>query len=449
MGQRAGSRRRIVAVGALVVITACGFLAVTAGGAQARSEAAQPHKVETSPACGDVSGPFARCSAVRVLNPDAVVVGHSSRNGNGNRRPNTTTTTKATTTTTKATTTTTTQPSSTTTTTIPTDGVCTTVHSGYTPCDLQDAYALPSDSAGSGKTVAIVDAFDNPNAEADLGVYRAEYGLAPCTTANGCFRKVNQNGGATPPSADPGWGEEIALDLDMVSAVCPNCNILLVEANSNGLGDLLTAENRAASMGASVISNSWGAGEFRFETSYDSYFDHGIPITASTGDNGYGVSWPASSPTVTAVGGTSLTTAGNARGWSETAWDGAGSGCSSRESKPTFQHDTGCSRRAVGDVSAIADPQTGVAVYDTYGTGGDWLVFGGTSVAAPIIASVYALAGNGASISSPSYAYSHSSSLFDVTSGSNGSCGGGYLCTAGPGYDGPTGLGTPNGVGAF
>jgi subtilase family serine protease len=293
-----------------------------------------------------------------------------------------------------------------------------------------------------------VDAFDNPRIESDLAAYRAQYGLPSCTTANGCFRKVNQTGGATSPPADKNWAEEISLDLDMVSAACPNCRILLVEATSNSLIDLLTAENTAATLGANAISNSWGAGEFGSETSYDQYFNYGIPITASTGDFGYGVSWPAASPYVTAVGGTSLVHAANARGWSETAWNGAGSGCSAYEPKPVFQTDPGCARRAVADVSAIADPQTGVAVYDTYNEPG-WMVFGGTSVSAPIVASIYALAGNGAGISTPAFAYTHVGSLFDVTSGSNGSCGVSYLCTAGLGFDGPTGLGTPNGTGAF
>jgi subtilase family serine protease len=325
---------------------------------------------------------------------------------------------------------------------------CTTAHPGYSPCDLQSAYALPSSTAGGGQTVAIVDAYDDPKAESDLAVYRAAYGLAPCTTANGCFRKVNQTGGTAYPAANTGWAEEISLDVDMVSAVCPNCRILLVEASSNSLANLLTAENTAAALGANVISNSWGAGEFGSESLYDGYFQHGIPITASTGDSGYGVSWPAASPYVTAVGGTSLVGATNTRGWSETAWSGAGSGCSAVVPKPSWQTDSGCARRAVADVSAVADPSTGVATYDSYNEPG-WMVFGGTSVAAPVIASTYALAGNGASVASPGYAYAHASALFDVTSGSNGNCGGSYLCTAVPGYDGPTGLGTPNGTGAF
>jgi len=280
-------------------------------------------------------------------------------------------------------------------------------------------------------------------------VYRSQFGLPACTTANGCFRKINQNGGTKYPRGSIGWAEEISLDLDMVSAICPNCHILLVEANSNRFSDLATAVDQAAQQGANEISNSYGGSEYSNEVNDQSHFNHpGIAITASSGDSGYGVQFPAASQYVTAVGGTTLTQASNSRGWSETAWSGAGSGCSAYISKPSWQTDSGCSKRTVADVSADADPNTGVSVYDTYHEPG-WLVFGGTSVASPIIASVYALAGNANSVSYGSYPYSHSGSLFDVTSGSNGSCGGSYLCTAEPGYDGPTGLGTPDGSGGF
>ncbi|HLG79040.1 MAG TPA: S53 family peptidase [Ktedonobacteraceae bacterium] len=325
--------------------------------------------------------------------------------------------------------------------------------SGYNPADLQSAYKLPSSTAGSGQTVAIVDAYDDPNAESDLGVYRSQFGLPPCTTANGCFKKVDQNGGTNYPRANGGWAQEISLDLDMVSAVCPNCHIILVEATTNSLTNLGTAVNEAAKLGANAISNSYGGGEFSSETSYDtSYYRHpGIVVTASAGDSGYGVEYPAASQYVTAVGGTTLTKASNTRGWSETVWSGTGSGCSAYEPKPSWQTDTGCSHRTVGDVAADADPNTGVSVYDSYKYQGlsGWLVFGGTSVASPIIASVYALAGNSSSVTYGSYPYSHTSSLFDVTSGSNGSCGGSYLCTGEVGYDGPTGNGTPDGTGGF
>jgi hypothetical protein len=328
--------------------------------------------------------------------------------------------------------------------------------SGYGPTDLQSAYAL-SASAGSGATVAIVDAQDDPNAEKDLGTYRSQYGLPSCTTANGCFRKVDQNGGTSYPTADSGWAGEISLDLDMVSAVCPQCHILLVEATSANMDDLGTAVNRAVTLGAKYVSNSYGGSEDSSDTTSDtSYFNHpGVAITVSSGDSGYGVEYPAASKYVTAVGGTSLSRASNSRGWSESVWgtsaggEGAGSGCSAYDTKPTWQTDTGCSRRTVADVSAVADPNTGLAVYDSYGASG-WQVYGGTSASSPIIASVYALAGTPAAGTVPaSYLYSHTANLNDVTSGANGSCGSSYLCTAKAGYDGPTGLGTPNGTAAF
>jgi hypothetical protein len=322
---------------------------------------------------------------------------------------------------------------------------------GYGPADLASAYKLPT-TQGSGKTVAIVDAYNDPNAESDLATYRSQFGLPACTTANGCFRKVNQNGATSPlPANNSGWSGEIALDIEMVSAVCPNCRIVLVEATSPTIANLGTAVNTAVSMGAIAVSNSYGGSESSSDpTSSTSYYKHaGVAITVSSGDGGYGVEFPASSPYVTAVGGTSLSHASNSRGWSETVWNGAGSGCSAYESKPSFQHDTGCSRRTVADVSAVADPNTGVAVYDSTGSGG-WTVFGGTSVASPIIASVYALAATATTGTYPdSYPYANPGALFDVTSGSNGSCGGSYLCTGASGYDGPTGLGTPNGVAAF
>jgi subtilase family serine protease len=318
---------------------------------------------------------------------------------------------------------------------------------GYGPADLQSAYALPSSTAGTGQTVAIVDAFDDPTAEQDLAQYRSFYGLPPCTTANGCFRKVNQTGGTLPmPPPSPDWSLEISLDLDMVSAVCPNCHILLVEATTNLNTDLYTAVDTAARLGANAISNSYGGGESSSETSSDVHFNHpGVAITASSGDNGYGVSYPAASRYLTAVGGTSLTRGGGARGWTESAWSGAGSGCSAYEAKPSWQTDSGCARRTVADVSAVADPNTGVAVL----FGGLWFTVGGTSASSPIIASVYALAGNAGSVNAGSYPYSHTSGLFDVTTGSNGSCSPSYLCTGQAGFDGPTGLGTPNGRSGF
>ena len=319
--------------------------------------------------------------------------------------------------------------------------------SGYGPSDLRSAYNLASASAsdGSGQTVAVMEAADNPNLESDLATYRSQYGLPACTTANGCFSKVNGSGqqGNYPPG-DTGWGGEASLDVDMVSAVCPLCHILVVESQ-----DLEGAQNVAVSLGAHFISNSWGTGDGSGDAGADADFNHaGVVDVASTGDSGYGVSFPATSQYVVAAGGTSLDrNSGTSRGWSETAWSGAGAGCSSWESKPSWQTDTGCSRRTDADVSAVADPGTGVAFYDTYGSGG-WGVVGGTSVSSPIIASVFALAGAPSSAAA-SVLYAHSGSLNDVTSGSDGSCSPSYLCTAQSGYDGPTGLGTPNGLGAF
>ena len=321
--------------------------------------------------------------------------------------------------------------------------------SGYGPADLQSAYNLAAASAsnGLGQTIAIVDAFDDGKAEADLAVYRSQFGLPPCTTANGCFRKVDQNGGTRYPRGDAGWAEEISLDLDMASAICPQCKILLVEASNNSFANLSAAVDRAALMGANVISNSYGGSEFSGEVTSQSHYNHrGVAVTVSSGDSGFGVEFPAASQYVIAVGGTHLVRDGSARGWTETVWSGAGSGCSAYIAKPSWQTDGGCARRTVADVAAVADPNTGVAVYDTYRLHpGGWLVFGGTSVSAPIIGSVYALAGN----TDQSLLYSNSASLFDVISGSNGSCGGTYLCTGGVGFDGPTGNGTPNGIGAF
>jgi subtilase family serine protease len=328
-------------------------------------------------------------------------------------------------------------------------------HGGLGPSDIRGAYKLTGTSGG---TVAIVDAYDDPTAESDLATYRASAGLTACTTANGCFKKINQSGGTSSyPSVNAGWAEEISLDLDMVSATCPGCKILLVEANSSSLTDLGAAVNTAAKQaGVVAISNSYGGSDLP-DSSYGSYYNHpGIAVTASSGDSGYGAQFPADSKYVTAVGGTSLRTATNARGWTETAWSGAGSGCSRYNSalSAASSFNTGCSTRAEADVSAVADPATGVAVYDTTVPSGDtpgWLVFGGTSASSPIIASVYALSGNTGSSTQLANAipYGHASSLFDVTSGSNGHCRVKQLCTARTGWDGPTGLGTPNGTGAF
>src|SRR5438270_3686091 len=267
------------------------------------------------------------------------------------------------------------------------------VHGSYTPSDLASAYALPSAASGAGQLVAIVDAYDDPTAEADLGVYRSQFSLPACSSSTGCFRKVDQNGGALFPAPDAGWATEVSLDLDMVSATCPLCSIVLVEASSDSMNDIYRAVDEAVALGAREVSLSLGSGEYPTEVQDDAVFNHpGVAIVASSGDDGYGVQYPAASPYVVAVGGTSLVRSGGARGWSETAWTGAGSGCSAYEGKPFWQTDSGCSRRTVADVSAVSDPNTGVAVYDSYAESG-WLPLGGTSVAAPVVAGSYALGG--------------------------------------------------------
>lgn len=330
--------------------------------------------------------------------------------------------------------------------------------SGYGPSDIQSAYSLPA-NAGAGTTVAIVDAYDDPSAESDLAAYRQQYGLSSCTSSNGCFTKMSQSGSTSNlPAGNTGWAGEISLDLDAVSAACPACHILLVEANSASMADLGAAVNQAVAQGAKYVSNSYGGGEDSSTTTADSqYFKHpGVFITASSGDSDYGAEYPATSAYVTAVGGTSLKrNSGTSRGWSESVWEtssseGTGSGCSSYVAKPSFQSgvNTACSKRAEADVSMDADPATGLAVYQTYG-GNGWSVYGGTSLASPLLAATAALAGAaGNSTYGNDLSYAHASDFNDVTSGSNGSCGT-VLCNAGVGWDGPSGNGTPNGVAGF
>jgi subtilase family serine protease len=327
---------------------------------------------------------------------------------------------------------------------------------GYGPASLQSAYKLPSSTAGTGQTVAVVDAFDDPNAAANLATYRADWGLPACGT--GCFKKVGETGTATLPRANraSGWATEESLDIDMVSAICPLCHIILVETNSASIADLGAGVNAAVKLGAKFVSNSYGGSETASDAADDtSFYKHaGVAVTASAGDGGFKVSYPAASQYVVAVGGTALKTSTSARGWTESVWntsrtEGTGSGCSARDAKPAWQTDTGCTRRTDNDVAAVADPNTGVAVYDTYDQSG-WLEVGGTSASSPIIASVYALAGApGAATFPASDIYKHTGSLFDVTAGSTATCTPAYLCTAETGYDGPTGWGTPDGTAAF
>jgi hypothetical protein len=345
---------------------------------------------------------------------------------------------------------------------------------GFTPNQLHEAYSLPTSvPSSSTQTLALVDAYNDPTAEADLAVYDKEFGLPACTSADGCFHKLNEEGRTTPlPANEGGWATEISLDLQMARAVCEGCHLMLVEASNSSLAALGEAVDSAVKAGATEVSNSYGGAEEAGDSSYNAPYDHpGVVITVSAGDCGYfnencggleAANYPASSPDVVAVGGTTLTGAGSE--WSSTVWAGGGSGCSVAFTAPLWQSTvanfsaTACgSARSVADVAADANPYTGVDVYDStptpegYPTG--WGVWGGTSAASPIIAAEYALAGGAHGVSYPAQTlYSNignSSALYDVRSGSNGSCTGATSCQAASGYDGPTGVGSPVGLNAF
>ena len=328
--------------------------------------------------------------------------------------------------------------------------------SGLGATDLQAAYNLDV-SGGSGATVAIIDAYGYKNAEADLKVYRAQYGLPACTVASGCLTIVNQEGKTSPlpanPSSDDDWTVETALDLDLASAACPNCKILLIQADDDQGDGLFVSQAIAAQLGATVVSNSWGGAESASNKATDSehYFqglgDLGIFVAA--GDSGYdnggqGSDYPSTSAYVTAVGGTNLKKSGS--GWTQTAWSGTastgagGSSCSLSIPKPAYQANiaTKCNFRANSDVAAVGDPATGPAIYNA----GQWQQVGGTSAASPFTAAIYALTGHGHE--APGFAYNNTGAFHDVTSGKNGTCGN-VLCNAGTGWDGPTGVGTPDG----
>lgn len=422
---------------------------------------------------------------------------------------------------------------------------------GLRPADLHAAYSLPT-AAPSEQTVAVVDAYNDPQAEADLKVYSEEFALPSCTTSEGaCFRKVNQNGSAAvssmpfPKTAKElteaqksasksqnelaaeaiSWGAEISLDVQTVHATCQSCKILLVEANSTSFTDLEAAEATAAALGATEISNSFGGSDPGISPAADSaskFNQPGLVVTASAGDDGFrnwmsanaieeelsegereefagelaalrSANYPASSPRVVAVGGTQLRVAAGT--WSESVWNGKGAGgggCSTALEAALWQRQAsdwqsvGCGAdRAVADVAADADPFTGIAITDSDSPGAEcpekigghnWCRYGGTSLASPLIASVFALAGGSHGVSYPAQTLYENlrnapRTLRDVTLGSNGECGAGYnaegvsrcepsaeaaascsgalACLAAPGYDGPTGVGTPNGVLGF
>ena len=323
--------------------------------------------------------------------------------------------------------------------------------SGLSPADLISAYHLNTALAPNA-TIAIVDAYNYPNAEADLAAYRAKFGLPACTAASGCFRKVNQNGTASPlPASAPAnddWTVEAALDLDMASAACPHCKLILIEANDDHGTGLLISNSTAAGLGATVISNSWGGNETAGVSLLEPYFHHtGIATFASSGDHGYnssgaGPQYPSTSAYVISVGGTTLSKApGSTRGWTETAWSLGGSSCSNWIAKPSYQTSTACAKHAASDIAAVGNPSTGVAVYN--GGKGGWVVVGGTSASSPFVAGVYALYGLGAT--TPAWIYAHTNYFYDVTSGKNGTCMN-VMCNATVGWDALTGIGTPNGA---
>jgi subtilase family serine protease len=323
------------------------------------------------------------------------------------------------------------------------------VPAGYGPSDLRSAYQMTA--TGSSTTIiAVVDAYGYPKAESDLATYRAQFGLPACTSASGCFVRINQRGGTALPTTDTGWAQEQALDIQIASAMCPNCRILLIEADDDSVDNLAAGVALAATRGAAAISNSYGGTEPSTRAFAKIYRQPGIAITASAGDNGYGAEFPASAPYTIAVGGTKLVQAtSTARGWKETVWSSTGSGCSALYPKPAWQTDTLCTKRMMNDVAVVAAPSTGVAVFGPIGTGttSGWMVFGGTSVGAPLIAAIYAAAG-----ARPTGARSlwlRSGDLFDITSGNDGICGGTYFCSAQVGYDGPSGNGAPKGKAAF
>ena len=333
----------------------------------------------------------------------------------------------------------------------------------YCASDLQAAYGLSQViNAGRGGTVAIVLAFGYVALEADLAVYRKAMNLPPCASASGCLLIVNQDGMTSPlppqTNATLFWTAEQAMDIDMVSAICPHCKIIVVQANAATIQAFGAAVDAAVALGADAVNNSYDGGESSADNS--SFFHPGHAIVAAAGDSGAGAAQPCSFAGVVCVGGTSLSRASNIRGWSESTWnDGAGatgSGCSSYVLKPSWQTDKGCTMRSESDISAVADPHTGVAVYNSNIVGG-WIQGGGTSAAAPIIAALFALAGNTQAIgSAPQWVWQHggTTAFNDIVTGSNSvyfQCPQSmlYICTAGPGYDGPTGWGTPNGLSGF
>ncbi|MDE1827245.1 MAG: fibronectin type III domain-containing protein [Thaumarchaeota archaeon] len=329
---------------------------------------------------------------------------------------------------------------------------------GLLPVQIAHAYGFDklscygSNSCGSGQTVAIVDAYDDPNIESDLATFDSQFGLPSCTTANGCFTKATPQG---LPRGNTGWALEESLDVEWAHAIAPGAKIILVEAKNSYLSSLLSAVDYAASQpNVHQVSMSWGGSEFSGESSYDYHFNvSGVSFIASSGDSGTGTIYPSASPYVVGVGGTTLNVDSSGNVLSETAWSGSGGGVSSYESVPSYQSGFNpSSGRGIPDVSYDADPNTGIPIYDSYGYGG-WNQVGGTSAGAPQWAAISAIVNSGGGqLSSASFGTStalykaaigsaYSANYRDITAGSNGACG--TFCNAGPGYDFVTGLGSP------
>jgi len=330
----------------------------------------------------------------------------------------------------------------------------------FGPGQVRHAYGFDQiTNQGRGQTIGLVDAYDDPSIEADLGVFNAQFGLPACTSSNGCFRKVYVGG--KKPVANANWAVEIALDVEWAHAMAPQANIVLVEARSNSLSDLIAASKAAVSNGASVVSMSWTTGEFSSEKNTDnSFLASGVTFLAASGDSGTGVSYPAASPDVVAVGGTSLSLDANGNYLAETAWSGSGGGLSTVEHEPSFQAQFNIpndpqGHRGVPDVSYNANPGTGYAVYDSVAINGyaGWFQVGGTSAGTPQWAALVAIANSLRSAAGKAHLSSTDPSLYTlaqaaanadfngITQGSNGACG--AVCNAAAGYDYVTGLGTP------
>jgi subtilase family serine protease len=321
---------------------------------------------------------------------------------------------------------------------------------GISPAQIRQAYGFPVNQLGAGETIAIIDAGDDPNIEADLNVFSAQYGLPACTTANGCFTKLFSDG--SQPAPDASWAIETSLDVEWAHAIAPLAKIMLIE--SADAFSLYQAVSFAIQQKPSVISLSWGGGEFNGENFYDSfYFENSpVPIFAAAGDSGEGVWYPAASPYVVGVGGTQITFDSSGNYVSETAWSGSGGGVSAYEPEPAFQTayviPQATAKRGVPDVTYNGSGSSPFAVYDSYNEGG-WMQVAGTSAGTPQWAALAAVMksakqGNFANFNASLYSVAREYSLsllHDITTGTNGTCG--YYCTTRSGYDYVSGVGSP------